>query len=38
MSRRVAEIGESGAFSMRIEASKPAYLRRKSLQGRSSKP
>jgi Ca-activated chloride channel family protein len=38
MSRRVAEIGESGAFSMRMEASKPAYLRRKSLQGRSSKP
>jgi Ca-activated chloride channel family protein len=38
MNRRVAEIGESGDFSMHLEASKPAYLRRKSMQGRGSKP
>ena len=36
MSRRVAEVDELASFSAAEESVKPAYLRRKSLQGRGS--
>lgn len=36
MSRRVAEVDELASFSAASESAKPAYLRRKSLQGRGS--
>ena len=37
MSRRVAEVDELASFSAAEESVKPAYLRRKSLQGRGSR-
>ena len=36
MSRRVVEIDEAAEFSLVAESAKPAYLRRKSLQGRGN--
>ena len=36
MSRLVAEVDELASFSAASESAKPAYLRRKSLQGRCS--
>jgi len=36
MSRRVTELDESASFSLVAESVKPAYLRRKSLQGRGN--